>query len=151
VQLAEAGSDAAAIDFLDAEELTKYAPFYLFLLSEKGVVARAWDGTVLSAIEPKEHFWTTSSYRPTEVVRWRHDWWSQQTGEGKVSLEQAAHLLGTRCSERSSFGLTMDREDARTVSQIQLRMLGANMSFSYLAREAGGMGFEPPVTIESTG
>ncbi len=136
----------SAIESLSEIELAgNFAPFHLFMFSAKGGKQWTWDGAKISGISECPKFWTTSSHDPESVCRWRRDQWKRLTGDNPVSADLAGAVLRMRGSP-SELGMTMDREDARTVSQSTVIISGEKLLFSYARREAHGPGFEKSVT-----
>lgn len=142
LKLIHSSSIDSAIEKLSGIELTgKFAPFHLFIFSRKGGKQWTWDGDKICGITECPKFWTTSSCDPESICQWRTDQWEKLTGGKAVSADQAGAVLRMRGSPPAC-GMTMDREDARTVSQSIIEMNGQNLVFSYARREARGSGFE---------
>lgn len=145
---------AAAIEVYDRmgqEPLALYSPFHLFVLTHRSSVGLTWDGWQLSFIDPDLRFFTTSSRRSAEVCEWRRQFWEKHAAGG-MDLAKAGALMRDGSSRDrhlpdSSFALTMDRDDARTCSQIKLEMKQDCFVFSYRARETCGTGFERPQIV----
>jgi hypothetical protein len=146
--LAGCGSAAEAFDALAREELDRYAPFYLLLCKPDSVTAFAWDGSALSFPVFEEGFLTTSSIEPGRVATKRGDWWLQQDAGTRGDPERAARLLRETFPDFPAHGPSMDRGDARTVSQILLELTAFGFTFTYRAREANGPGFGEPLTLQ---
>jgi len=147
LDLAGAEHAASALARLDREDLLAHAPFCLFLLAVDGVQARDWDGRRLEPLRWEVPFWTTSSYRPDEVTQWRGGWWAAAVEGRELDLAEAGRLMRLRRPEDPAFGLTMDRTDARTLSQAEFSLGPEGVAFAYREREAGGSGFLPPVRL----
>ncbi|NBD39383.1 MAG: hypothetical protein GVY10_12525 [Verrucomicrobia bacterium] len=128
---------------LEKTDFTPYAPFHLYALRQGEGIHASWDPGGGLRIFPPETFLTTSSYRPSEVAAARGRLWKEQTGEGNVRPDRAAAILRTRNSVRPALGLCMDREDARTVSQLQVHLNGDEARVSY--RERAASAFSPPL------
>jgi hypothetical protein len=128
---------------LEKTDFTPYEPFHLYLLRQGEGIHSSWDSGGGLRISPPDTFLTTSSYRPSEVAAARGRLWKEQAGEGSVRPERAAAILRTRNPDRPAFGLCMDREDARTVSQLQVQVDGNEARVSY--RERAASAFSPPV------
>jgi hypothetical protein len=150
VQLALSGSADAAARLMGECDLSDYAPFYLFILGGETPRAHAWDGERLTFPHLEDAFWTTSSYKPEEVSRWRCQWWDATAPGKAIDRVSTAGLLRTVQPEQPAYGTTMDRDRARTQSQIELEMANGRCTFIYRAREAGNTGFESPVVLHST-
>ena len=145
LELIHSNTEDSAIERLSGMELIgNFAPFHLFIFSRKGGKQWTWDGEKISGISECPKFWTTSSYEPEPICRWRRDQWERLTGAKAVSADQAGAVLRMRGSP-PAVGMTMDREDARTVSQSIIEMNGENLVFSYARREVHGPGFEEPM------
>ena len=128
---------------LEKTDFTPYAPFHLFMLQEAEGTHAKWDLAGGLRISPPETFLTTSSYRPVEVAAARRNLWTEQAGDGNLRPERAAAILRTRNPVRPAFGLCMDRDDARTVSQLQVQLDGEEALVSY--RERAVSAFSPSV------
>ena len=122
----------------------KYAPFYLFMLGFRSQEMWSWDGIRLRSNTPCPNFWTTSSFHTSQVAKWRTRRWEQRTGSRTISLDEARSILSER-GEESAYSFTMDRADARTVSQSAIRLDPEGMQFAYAERQADGSGYSPPV------
>ncbi len=133
----------AAVD-LESADLSSYAPFSLFIISPGMDRRYTWTGTGLQRRDNCEEFWTTSSRDPESVIPWRISEWGRLGAPS--GLDQAAKRL-RMFSENPAYGFTMDRDDARTVSQIQLIMEPGRVDFTYCAREPDGPGFGEPVHL----
>ena len=147
LDLIDAPSAEAAFDRFGEEDLSPYAPFFLFILSADAVRASAWDGSALSFPIIPEAFWTTSSHEATAVIDWRNQWWSEKCQQGIEKAASVSHLLRSTHPERPAYGATMDRKDARTVNQIELMLEPGQITFSYRVREPDGLGYEPPLMV----
>jgi hypothetical protein len=147
VKVAMAGSAGEAVDVLRNTDLSEYAPFYMFVLSPEAVNAFAWDGDEVSFPVPQNNFWTTSSYAAGEVIAWRKAWWARQLADHGSGPAALAECLRQPLSDKPAFGATMDRKDARTLNQIDLRIGPQNCSFTYRMREPDGPGYGPPMII----
>lgn len=145
LELIHSSSMDSAIEKLSGKELTgNFAPFHLFIFSREGGKQWTWSGDELSGITECPRFWTTSSYDPESIRRRRTDQWERLTAGKAVSADQAGEILRMRGSSPPC-GMTMDREDARTVSQSIIEMNGKNLVFSYARREVHAPGFEEPM------
>lgn len=143
LDLSPARSMGQAEKRLENTDFAPYAPFHLFILQEAEGIHARWDPGEGLQISPAEAFLTTSSYRPAEVAAARRKLWTEQAGDGNVRPERAAAILRTRNPVRPALGLCMDREDARTVSQLQVQVDREEARVSYREREAST--FSPPV------
>jgi hypothetical protein len=148
LNLAGADSWEAALERLKQCDFTNYSPFYLFILSPDEVRGAAWDGNQLTCPQPRDDFWTTSSYATAEVIAWRQGWWGHQLAANESGPAALAESLRRPMPERPAFGATMDREDARTLSQIELHLDQGNCSFTYRLRESDGLGYGPPMVLD---
>jgi len=148
IDLAEAASEARAHEILLGADLAPYAPFCLFLLSMEGTGAFAWDGDQLQPLACERPFWTTSSYKPEEVLAWRTGWWLARIEDRELKLAEASRLMRQAWPGKPAYGLTMDRMEARTLSQIELRIAPQGLTFVYRQREAEGTGYGKPVSIQ---
>lgn len=146
--IAGSPSADAAVEAFTGISPSPYAPFHLFILSPGSARGFTWDGTRLKDLKPRAAFFTTSSHRPDAVRAWRESWWAEQLAEGLVDGEAAAERLRRRHPGNPAFGPTMDREDARTVSQILLEWRESGFIFSYRPREADGSGYEQARVLE---
>jgi hypothetical protein len=143
-ELAAGSSAAQAFDRFAAVSLACYAPFHLFLLTPQGASGFTWDGAALQPLQPASGFWTTSSFAPQAVVAWRRARW-REAFAGRAPA--AAAVLQQPSPDRPAYGFAMDREDARTVSQIVLELDPAGFTFTCREREADGAGFGAPVVL----
>ena len=132
---------------LQANHLRSYPPFHLFILKQRDSLAFTWDGSSLKKVTCPQEFITTSSFRQESIIPWREQWWKEQTAGMDLDDASAAELLRQCDVENPAWGTTMDREDARTVSQIQLRMEGTRFRFLYSQRDPEGKGFLQPVIL----
>lgn len=148
LQLAAAGGPDNAATCLGDTDLSAYAPFYLFIIGREAVRAHAWDGDRLTFPQIDEPFWTTSSYKPDAVATWRRGWWDTVAPARAVDRSSTAELLRTLQADQPAYGTTMDRDRARTQSQIELTFEKGRCSFLYRAREPEGPGFEEPVHLQ---
>lgn len=147
LDLAAADNSQQALALLQREELDAFAPFCLFLLAPTGAEARSWDGNRLQGLDYERPFWSTSSYKAEEVVAWRTGWWLAHTEGKSLDLAGASGLMRRTWAEDPAFGLTMDRVDARTLSQIELKFSDQGMDFSYRERQAEGPGYREPTRL----
>jgi len=123
--------------------LTDFAPFFLFILSFSSAKLWSWDGTNLEQMDECPGFWTTSSYKAEEICSWRRNQWHFLTGSHAVTQSRAAHILRMR-GEDPAYGMTMDRDDARTVSQTSMILGKGILQMEYAPREKNGYSFEKP-------
>ncbi|MEX0322472.1 MAG: NRDE family protein [Puniceicoccaceae bacterium] len=146
LSLSTADSISNARDQMDKLTAADYSPFYLFLLSSTQAHAWSWDGGALQSLSPDEPYWTSSSFRPEEVQSYR-----RQVLEAlsKQHLDNASIAKEFRRFDQGApeFGLTMDREKTRTMSQIELTMNSTGIEFSYHARDPHGTGYLSPSTV----
>ena len=138
-------SARAAETALDAMgPLKEFAPFYLFILGRNCARHWSWDGNVLEKSEECPRFWTTSSYKPEAVCAWRINVWNSLTADTTVSLARAAEML-RMVSPDPAYGMTMDRDDARTVSQTSVTIGKGITRMRYASRELNGLSYDDPV------
>jgi len=147
LDLADSISAEAAFDRFGRKDLSQYAPFFLFILGLDIVRTCAWDGSGLSFPVVRDAFWTTSSHEPEAVVDWRNKWWAEESIKTGQDLETSSHLLQTIHPDHPAYGPTMDRDNARTLSQIGTLISDGKCTFTYRARETGGPGYDSPVTV----
>lgn len=145
--LAEGPSAPESRRRLAGEDLSAYAPFYLLLCEPQAVDLFFWDGSGLRTPTAADCFWTTSSFDPEDIVARRHDWWRRQSADGRMDGEHAADLLRQTDPGNPACAPTMDREDARTVSQISLILGPSGFTYVYRAREPHGPGYGNPVVL----
>lgn len=145
--LAKLPSAAVAEEHLRTEALTAYAPFHLLILSPGGGVKADWDGGLLAVEEARDGWLTTSSYRPLAIAEARRKAWERFLGgDPKGGPEAVARCLREKAADPAA-GMLMDREDARTVSQTEIRLGGGGFRITYRARAEGGEGFEAPIDL----
>lgn len=145
--LAGAASAAGAEKALRSELLEAYAPFHLFILSPERSLKADWDGTRLVPDVARGGWFTTSSHRPEAIAAARKEAWERfRTNHPGAALEAVARRLRETAANPAE-GMTMDREDARTVSQAGLRLGREGFTITYRARAVGGTGFEAPVIL----
>lgn len=148
LDLAGGSSMASARERLSRCSLSRYAPFHLLVLGLEQADGWTWDGQHLRASRPPDTFWTTSSWEPQQVVSWRREWWRKQDAGSPVDPDRVSRLLRTFNPDQPAFGPTMEREDARTVSQVEWRVTESVCRFVYRPRQAAGPGYDPPVVLE---
>ena len=148
LELATASSADAALGQLELTDWTDFAPCYLFILSHRVTGSIAWDGAMLSSLPDGGHFWTTSAHNSDEIRAWRNKWWTDQSGSDEMTPAVAASLMRRTQPAEPACGLTMDRSDARTLSQIECSLQGKSCRFLYREREPEGLGYKDPVLIE---
>ena len=146
-ELAHASSASAAVNRFMGTDLSRYAPFFLFLIAPGDAAGYAWDGSALTFPAPEGRLWTTSSIRQEEVAAWRRRRWSTAFAEGVPGVEEAGALMRERCPDDGALGFTMDRPDARTVSQIEMSWRETGIRFSDREREKQGGGYQAPVAV----
>ncbi|NDV62380.1 NRDE family protein [Puniceicoccales bacterium CK1056] len=135
-----------AIERFSRLDLSPYSPFHLFLMGPSSRYGFTWDGKHLTPDSSPATFWTTSSRDPDTVINWRKQWWKGQSRHPMKSAVVAERLrMGNR--ENPGFGATMDREDARTVSQIHVEVEEDSFTALYRGREPDGVGFKEPIRI----
>ena len=128
-------------------DFTNYAPFFLFILSPERVISLEWRGERLEEVVPGDRFWTTSSHLTEAIPAWRRNWWREQFRDTGERPEEMARLMRDTVPDNPAHGLTMDRADARTLSQIELLISGEEIRFTYPARQTGGKAYMAPLVI----
>ncbi|MFO7724730.1 MAG: NRDE family protein [Oceanipulchritudo sp.] len=124
-----------------------YAPFHLFILSPEGVLKADWDGTRLTLGEARDGWFTTSSYRPGSIPVIRKKAWDDfHANHPEAGRAALARRLREKAPDPAE-GMTMDRDDARTVSQTEVRTGTGGFTMVYRARAADGDGFEDPLML----
>ncbi|MGC9451483.1 MAG: NRDE family protein [Oceanipulchritudo sp.] len=146
-ELAGLGDPVEACRRIGDKDLRPYRPFRIFFLSIDRMVGFVWDGQRLAFAGEEGRFWTSSSHQPGEVADWRRRYWRKRTGGRDLGPARSALFLRDRHPRKPAFGLTMDREDARTVSQAVVLLEPHSISYTYRSREGNGPGYGPPVTI----
>lgn len=149
-ELLVAASAAEAMAALERTHLAAYPPFMLFALDRAGLRLRRWDGRVLQSSSTDACFLTSSSHAPVEVAEWRQQWWDQQADAWKRSPDGVGKLFRAPNPRQPALGVTMDRPDARTVSQSEISVRHRQLTWLYRAREADGEGYAAPVVLEQT-
>lgn len=144
LDIAQAGSFTDAVQLVHSHDLNPYKPFHVCLISLDATYLRTWDGGELDKVDGPEGFLTTSSYRPEEVISWRQSWWEAIQPETPLDSASAGEILRSGNAVQPEFGCTMDRDDARTVSQIELSFDESGYTFSYRDREEEALGYLPP-------
>ena len=143
-------SGTEALATLERMNLSPYPPFMLFTLDRAGLRLRRWDGRVLQTSADAPSFLTSSSFCPLDVAEWRQKWWQQQGGSRLRSAETAGKLLRQIHPTDTAYGVTMDRTDARTVSQSEISVIHRRMTWIYRNRESDGTGYAAPEVLEHT-
>ncbi len=146
-QLAQAGSVSAARKALAAMQLHCYRPWTIFLLSQEASSKASWNGSVLDWADDCPSFETSSSFRPSEVARWRSAQWERHLEDQPATPESVSRLFRQTASDLA-YGFTMDRDDARTVSQITLEFSREVASFRYAPREMQGQGYQEATRLQ---
>jgi hypothetical protein len=137
-ELAMKADPAAAAGALRATGAAPYRPFYLLILGTDGDRGFVWDGDGLEARQIPGCFLTTSSFEPERIAALRHRAWEAAGPELRGDPEAAARLMRETRPEDPAAGLTMDRDDARTVSQTRLILEPGHLKMSYAPREGAG-------------
>ena len=145
--LAECGSAQDAAMLAEEAEFEQYRSHHLFICDHQFYSLQTWDGEVLTNWDEPDRILTTSSYKPASVIRWRTGWWDNLRAQS-LSPDEVARQLRKVNSRKPAFGTTMDREDARTVSQIQAELRPDGFTISCRLRERDGPGFEEPIVIQ---
>lgn len=145
-ELAECASVGEAAELADRGEFAQYRPFHLFICDHQSYRLLTWDGRAPFHWEDPDGMVTTSSHEPAAVIRWRSGWWKNLCRQ-RLPLDVGAQRLRQVNPQKPAYGVTMDREDARTVSQIELELGQSGFVVTYRAREPDGPGFEDPVTV----
>lgn len=140
-ELAMEADPGAAAEALRAAGAAPYRPFHLLILGADGDRGFVWDGARLEAHEIPGRFLTTSSFEPDRIVPLRHRVWEAAGAQRRDDLEAAACLMRKTRPEDPAAGLTMDRDDARTVSQTRLILEPGRLKVSYTPREGAGPGY----------
>jgi len=135
-----------AIGRFSGLDLSPYSPFHLFLMGPGSRHGFRWDGKRLTPDDSPAPFRTTSSRDTLAVVNWRRQWWKGQSGHS-MKGSVVAEKLRMRHGENPAFGTTMDREDARTVSQILVELEEDSFTALYRQRETDGAGFREPTRV----
>jgi uncharacterized protein with NRDE domain len=147
LQLAGQTTAIAADRFLRKDDLRTFAPFHLFILSMDKSFSYTWDGTALWPLACPRNFWTSSSYLQDKVVAWRTSFWEERCKGKSLNALISGEILQECSTENPAYGLTMDREDARTVSQIRVQMDESGFTFQYLGRDMHGPGYLQPFCL----
>jgi len=123
-------TSAASVEHQIGKALSEayFDPFTLLWMdsSSKAQALRQHDGTLEDFPLPLSML-TTSSFESQEVHAWRSEAFAQQV-RGPEDLPLFHHLA---CAESPAYGVLMDREDARTVSQTNVRMTSESLSMHY--------------------
>jgi len=147
LQIASQESPMAADRLLKQLPLGIFAPFHLFILSNEESIGCSWNGISLEQLDCPGKFWSSSSHLQDKVVLSRKSYWEKH-GAGKVEDAAAAGKIMQECSPvNPAYGLTMDRDDARTVSQIRVQMGASGFVFEYLGRQKNDTGYLEPITL----
>ncbi len=148
LQIVGQNSLKSADHFLKKTDLELFAPFYLFILSIEESIGHAWNGNALCPLDCSRQFWTSSSYLQDEVISWRKALWEERTSGKSLNLFSAGKIMQECSSKHPAFGLTVDRDDARTVSQIRVLTDESGFNFDYLKREDPGTGYRQPLSLQ---
>ena len=150
VELAGLPSADDAFSRVCGISLAEYAPFNLFVLSLESVKACAWDGSDLTHPDLTGNFWSTSSFLPAEVAAWRRDWWDRLPDKADMTPAEIGQCLRRTVPEMPAHGVTMDRNETRTFSQIELMLARDSCRFSYRDRDPSGSGYLEPHVVEAS-
>jgi len=131
---------------LKEADLNRYEPFHLLALQGAAGGHFRTDSIHGCRSGTAEAFLTTSSYKATEVTRLREQFWSRFAAGRTIGLTEAAEALRSRNPGFPAAGLCMDREDARTVSQLQLQVGAGKARVAYYERS--GSVFAAPREME---
>jgi hypothetical protein len=146
-ELAQADSAPAAAEQLERGGLDCYPPLHLFILAPAACRGFTWDGATLAPVAPDPPFWTTSSVDSDRVTAHRREQWRRAGCAARLDAEQAARLLRRTDPDDPARGFTMDRDDARTVSQIVFEQCPDRFSLRFYARDPDGPGFAEAVQV----
>jgi uncharacterized protein with NRDE domain len=145
-ELAECGSAEEAAILADQSDFEEYHPCHLFICDHQFYSLQTWDGNDLIYWEDPDCILTTSSYKAASVIKWRTGWWKNLSAQS-LPPDEVARQLRKVNPDKPAFGAAMDRDDARTVSQIQAELRADGFTISYRRREPDGVGFEDPMEI----
>jgi uncharacterized protein with NRDE domain len=145
-ELAECASVEEAARLAEQSDHGKYRSYQLFICDNEGYQIRTWNGADLLFWDDLDGILTTSSHDPASVIRYRTGWWKNLRRQS-LPLDVVAQQLRKVNPRKPAHGVTMDREDARTVSQIELELRPDGFVITYRAREPEGPGFKDPVTL----
>lgn len=145
LELASMGPHVELSGMLPETDLSPYPPFHLFLMQADRVTGYTWDGGTLAPADFRPGFFTTSSREPDTVAAWRSAFWkkARQETSARGALGAARILRHTEPAD-PALGPTMDREDARTVSQLLLTTDRNGLAVRYREREPAGDGYRAP-------
>lgn len=146
LKVASMAPQEAAV-WLGEEDFNSYAPFFLFILEPEAVLGMEWDGKQIHRVNPSDGFWTTSSHLPEAIALWRRQWWQEQFHAAGGTPLNIPGLMRRVNPGKPAHGLTMDRPDARTQSQIELLLTTDTVRFTYRVRQPGGPGYREPIEI----
>lgn len=147
LDLAGCASADEAAEQLDSLDPGCYQPFLLEIFTCESGLSCGWDGEVLSYfMKNPDCMNTTSSYQPAVVAKWRQEWWRHLRSQSPGPDVVARQLRKTNPG-KPAFGVTMDRDDARTVSQIQFELCPDSFRALYRAREPDGPGYTEPTEL----
>ena len=137
-------SRIAAASWIEAEELSEYAPFFLGLLDREGCEIRGWDGQELTRLRGSSDFLTTSSFRSGEVQSYRksrYETWRRETADlGDLEDRLQYHLNVD--NPDPAFNPLMRRVESET-HNVSAMSLGSDAArFIYLERGRDKDAFE---------
>lgn len=138
-----------AIDLADRIGRHAYPPCYLFAISPDGVVGLwLWNARALAAQPvPDLQFFTTSSFRPTEVGAYRTEHFKNQVGQPPHSPEALENFHRNEESRLSAFDVRMSRPDACSVSFTHICCRHDGRTMHYAPRDGDAAFSLPSETI----
>lgn len=133
----ESARDRIAVELAKA----RYAPFHILVWDGRASfwIRQAGGETTENGSAPG--FLSSSSFCPEAVLRERRREWERRGGSSAGAAEEAAEIMRMRHATDAACGLTMDREDARTVSQSIWKVGLGGVEVIYGEREREGVGF----------
>ena len=134
---------------LAAQDLAECAPFRLFAdLPDATALGAVWDGRRLATqpITTSEGLLCSSSRGDQEATRVRSALWTARRAERAASgLEELRSFHRSHLPERSATSVCMHREDAETVSHLEVLRTPAAIRVAYFAGSPCGAG-EPEIS-----
>jgi hypothetical protein len=135
--LASAGSLAEVAERLAAQELAECAPFRLFAdLPGETALGAVWDGQRLATqpITTASGLLCSSSRGDHEVTRVRSELWTARAPQRETAgLEELRRFHRSHQPSRSAASVCMHRDDAATVSHLEVLRTPGEVEVAYFA------------------
>jgi uncharacterized protein with NRDE domain len=133
MSLLDSGSLEVVTERLERINRQQYMPFILFAIEDATKVAYwRWDGRELLRRTNPDIPLTTSGFQPEEVISFRRQLLNEALEEhGAVSRDALFAFHAHHDSESPTFSVSMEREEARTVSFTEIYVGAREISYGY--------------------